>query len=427
MCKKFLCGFCFLFFFSFSLFSLSFGVDFTRSSQAFASEVKESIYQEKIDIVATSFHEYDWLCQIVGVENTRVSISLLIDNGVDIHSFEPTMHDINRIAHADVFIHNGGASDAWVQDILAHSVKKEDTKAPIIFNVMQELGDVLREEAMVEGMQEGAHHHGHRHRHGHRHGHEHGHESHAGHAHDNHSHVGHEHDEYGNCIILDEHKEDKHQHESAHQAGHEHDHAQDHAQDHVNCSHDHAHTTTNHLSHADEHVWLSLKNAMIICEKLNVLLSELDPLNKEVYTRNTQKYIDSLKELDEKFKAQRSNASRNTIIVADRFPFLYMMEEYGINYFAAFHGCSAETEASFKTIAFLTEKLNTLNVKSILILENGMRALAQTIVKNSKNADCAIRELSSMQSIAKENIAQGISYYSIMEENFEILNTVLSE
>lgn len=391
MVKKLLHGICLLLFVGFSLFM----------QNALAGNAKDLEQQnahlkyDKLYIVATSFHEYDWLRQIIGEEalekkNGHISLTLLIDNGIDIHSFEPSIQDIRVILNSDLFVYNGGNSDNWVKDVLLLAEQETTRKEKYhfkSFNIM----DVL------ENAQKISEHH------------EHSHERHHNHA---------------NCT------DPNHDHSHNDHAYHNHDTCTDPSHNHGDNKHAyHEKTHNNHAQHAhfpDEHIWLSLKNAILICERLSQILEEIDPLNKEMYRQNTKKYIASLKALHEKFLEEKSYFVQDTILMADRFPFVYMMKDYGINYFAAFHGCSAETEASFQTIAFLTKKLNELSLDNIFILENGLKNLAKTIVMNSDNKNCSILELNSMQSISKEDIEKGVTYHTIMEKNLEVLKSALS-
>ncbi len=181
------------------------------------------------------------------------------------------------------------------------------------------------------------------------------------------------------------------------------------------------------VAHADEHVWLSLHNAMFMVALMSEEVQSLDEANANLYEANAQVYIEELAALDTKYEEVVHHAPRDTLIFADRFAFLYMMEDYGINYYAAFEGCSAESEASFETIAFLAEKSNALQIDNILILEDGLEEVAQTVIDNSTQNDCEILELNAMQSIDSEDIQDGVTYLQLMEENLEVLEIALSK
>ena len=176
----------------------------------------------------------------------------------------------------------------------------------------------------------------------------------------------------------------------------------------------------------DEHIWLSLHNAILLCEQIKNELCTLDPTNQDYYEKNYLAYKEKLSSLDQKYETMVHNAKRNVILLPDRFPFLYLVEDYGLSYYAAFKGCSAETEASFETVRFLSEKLNELSLPSVIILEGSEEKLAQTIISNSTQKDISILVLDSMQSITSENIMQGVTYLSIMEKNYEILERALN-
>ncbi len=132
-----------------------------------------------------------------------------------------------------------------------------------------------------------------------------------------------------------------------------------------------------------------------------------------------------MSELDTKYSDAVRDASRDTILVADRFPFRYLVDDYGISYYAAFVGCSAETEASFETIAFLSEKVNELDIGNVIVLDESSDSIAKTVIENSEDKDSSIVELNSMQSVTADDIKNGATYLSIMEENLEVLKNAL--
>ena len=173
----------------------------------------------------------------------------------------------------------------------------------------------------------------------------------------------------------------------------------------------------------DEHIYLSIKNAIKAISFINDNICLIDAENIELYNTNTTNYINSLKRLDNQYQNTIDNSINKTLIFADRFPFRYLIEDYNLDYYAAFNGCSAETEASFETIKFLTEKLNELSLNYLLVLENSDQKIAKTIIENSNIEDCLIEELNSMQSI---DINDNKTYLSIMKDNMEILKKVLN-
>lgn len=302
--------------------------------------------EDKLSIVTTIFPEYDWVQQILGDEGENAEITLLLDNGVDLHSYQPTADDIVTISACDMFIYVGGHSDAWVEDVLAQA-QNDDM---VIINLLEVLGDAVKEEELVDGM---------------------------------------EHEEHE-----DEHEDDTRENEE-------------------------------HEEEYDEHVWLSLNNAEIICRTINEKLCELDSDNAEKYTSNTDSYCSELAALDAEYKAVVEEASVKTLLFGDRFPFRYLVDDYDLDYYAAFSGCSAESEASFETIAFLAGKIDELALSSVITLEGSDSSIAQTIVKTSTTKNAEILTMNSMQTTTSADIETGAAYLSIMESNLETLKQAL--
>lgn len=175
----------------------------------------------------------------------------------------------------------------------------------------------------------------------------------------------------------------------------------------------------------DEHVWLSLNNAKTICEYLCQKMIMLDPDNKDLYVKNTDNYVDKLTSLDREYKSTVEKSTNKTIVLADRFPFRYLTDDYSINYFAAFKGCSAESEANFETIRFLSNKVDELNLSCVLTVEGGNDKIAKTVVSNTKNKNQTILTLDSMQSTTLDDVENGLTYISIMQKNLEVLKEAL--
>ena len=261
---------------------------------------------DKLSIVTTIFPEYDWVRQILGDKADNADVTMLLDNGVDLHSYQPTADDIVKISDCDLFIYVGGESYGWVEDALKNATNK-DMK---VVNLLEVLGDKVKNEEVVEGMQEEEHEH-----------------------------------------------EDGEEHEE----GEEHEHEEE----------------------ADEHVWLSLKNAEVLVGTISNALQEVDPGNKDAYAANADAYVKKLSALDAEYQTAVDNAARKTVLFGDRFPFRYLVDDYGLNYYAAFVGCSAETEASFETISFLAKKVDELKLPCVLIIEGKNHKIAETIVKNT--------------------------------------------
>ena len=175
----------------------------------------------------------------------------------------------------------------------------------------------------------------------------------------------------------------------------------------------------------DEHVWLSLRNAVVICDEIAGRLMKLDPANTDVYKNNVTAYKDKLNVLDGQYKEAVSGSKIKTLLFGDRFPFRYLTDDYGLDYYAAFAGCSAETEASFETVLFLAEKVDELNLHSIMTIEGSDKKIAETIRNSTVTKDQEIRTLNSMQGITSKDIASGTSYLSVMTENLETLKQAL--
>ena len=177
----------------------------------------------------------------------------------------------------------------------------------------------------------------------------------------------------------------------------------------------------------DEHVWLSLRNARTLCAALRDALMAIDPDGGDAYRSNFDRYDAALAELEGRYAAAVDAASRKTLLFADRFPFRYLADDYGLTCFAAFSGCSAETEASFETVNFLVNKVDELALPYILVLEGGDSRLAETIVENSRAKNAQILSLNSLQSVTARGVEEGVTYLGVMEENLEVLKTALGE
>lgn len=175
----------------------------------------------------------------------------------------------------------------------------------------------------------------------------------------------------------------------------------------------------------DEHVWLSLKNAQVLCKALSEKLEALAPAQAEAMKANAAAYNEKLAALDGEFKAAADAASVKTLLFGDRFPFLYMVKDYGLDYFAAFMGCSAETEASFETVSRLAEKVDELGLKSVLQIETSDGSIARTIVENTKTGDQQILTMYSLQSITANDVNSGVTYLTEMQKNLEVLKQAL--
>ena len=324
---------------------------------------------KKLKIVTTIFPEYDWVMNVLGDEKKNADVTLLLDNGVDLHSYQPTAEDILKISECDLFIYVGGESDEWVEDVLDQAKNKDMA----VINLLESLGDTVKEEEVVEGMQHD-------------------------HDHDDHDHDEHEHDEH------EEHED--------------HD---DHDEDHDEHDHDHDEEEVEY----DEHVWLSLKNASSLVGTISEKLSQIDKNHADTYKKNAESYRQKLSELDAKYQAAVDGASVKTLLFGDRFPFRYLVDDYGLSYYAAFVGCSAESEASFETIVFLSQKVDELNLKAVMTIEGPNHKIAETIKENTGSKDQVILSMDSMQSVTSKDVKDGASYLSIMEKNLDVLKEAL--
>lgn len=323
----------------------------------------------KLRIVTTIFPEYDWVMNILGDNPAGAEVTMLLDTGVDLHSFQPTADDILKISTADMFIYVGGESDEWVEKALAQAKNKN----LVAINLLEVLGDAVKEEEVVEGMQ-------------------------ADHDH--------------------EHGDDDHDHED----GDDHDHED---ADHEDEDHDHDHDHEDGEKEYDEHVWLSLRNASALVKHIAESLKKIDSSHADVYTANASAYTDKLKALDAEYQKAVDGSTVRTLLFGDRFPFRYLADDYGLTYYAAFVGCSAESEASFETITFLSKKVDELGLPAVLTIEGTNHKIAETVVRSTQNGDQKILSLDSMQSVTAKDVKDGANYLAIMEKNLKVLKEAL--
>ena len=295
----------------------------------------------KMKIITTIFPEYDWVMNVLGDKKDNFDVSMLLDSGVDLHSYAPTPKDIVSISNCDLFIYVGGESDKWVDDVL----KDAKNKDMAVINLMEVLGDKAKEEEIIEGME------------------------------------GEEEEE-----------------EEGEEEGPEY----------------------------DEHVWLSLNNSQLFIQSICDSLSKLDKDNANYYKSNADTYINNLKALDAEYKDAVSKANKDTLLFADRFPFRYLVDDYSLKYYAAFIGCSAETEASFETIKFLANKVDELGLNYILKIESSDGAIANTVKNATQNKNQTILTMDSIQSATTKEYASGRNYLSMMQNNLAVLKQALS-
>lgn len=194
-----------------------------------------------------------------------------------------------------------------------------------------------------------------------------------------------------------------------------------------NHEHEH-HDEHDHSEEYDEHMWLSLKSSPVFIERITEAISGLDPQNSAIYEQNARNYIEEIRRLDLEFEKMVSEAKKqghDTILMADRFPFAYLMADYGLNYIAAFPGCYAETEASFATILSLSEAIDNCGLDTVFVMKKSDTSLAQTIIQNSSSEDVTILTLDSMQSVTSKDVQKGEKYLSVMENNLAALSAAL--
>lgn len=289
---------------------------------------------KKLQVVAAIFPEYDWVRQIVG-DDDSVELTLLVDDGVDPHSFQPAVSDMVTAANCDLLIYGGGESDQWLTKLEATNPNRETLV------LLPLLGAQAHREEVVEGM-----------------------------------------------------------------AAHEEGEAEDDAE-------------------MDEHVWLSLRNASLFCQAITDALCRLNPGKADTYRANLAAYQQQLDALDKDYRSAMDASPNRTIVVCDRFPFRYLVEDYGLSYYAAFPGCSAETGASFETVVFLSDKVKELGLNALLVTESSDGRMAKTVAQNAGSPDMPVLTLNSMQSVSGES-AKGLDYLTVMSENLRVLKQALA-
>lgn len=187
---------------------------------------------------------------------------------------------------------------------------------------------------------------------------------------------------------------------------------------------EHEHEKADHEEHEqyDEHVWTSPENAIVITEAISEAIIAADENNAELYRKNTESYVAELSKLDSLFKEMVSASSRDYIVVGDRFPLRYLCEEYGIDYYAAFPGCSAQVEANPTTIAFLIDKVREEEISTVFKVDLSTGLVAETI---SESTGAETKTLYSCHVITVEDFQNGETYITLMNRNFEALSKAL--
>ncbi len=297
---------------------------------------------KKLSVVASIFPEYDWAKEVIG-SSESAELHLLVNNGTDLHSFQPSAADILKIKTADIFIYTGGESDGWVTKALSGRLNPD----MIVINVMDVLKENVVEEEIVEGMQDSQN---------------------------------------------ESHDSDKSR-------------------------------QTEQQPEYDEHLWLSPANALIVTSKIAEALEVLDFENAGIYAENLVLYNSRLEGLQKEMletSLELMASGRTTLVFCDRYPFRYFIDDLNLNYYAAFSGCFAETEASFETLNFLIEKVKQLSVPAVFVTESSDKKLARTVISGS-GLKCSIITMDSMQAVTLKQAESGTTYISVMQENLNKL------
>lgn len=337
-----------------------FGLVLVVGLLAFLVLNREKFEQKKYSVVSTSFPGYDFARAVT--KNTNISTKMLVKPGAETHTYEPTPQDIIDIKNADMFIYVGGDSDTWVEKIL----KDVDTKKTHVVKLVDLVSTV--EEEIVEGMED--------------------------------------------------ENEHEHDHDHDHDHDHKHDHKHDHDHDHESHEHKHDHDEEEEGPEIDEHVWTSPKKAMEIVKKIAEVASEIDVAEKNKIDDNAEKYVAEIAQVDKDLH-QAIDGKISEIVVADRFPFRYFADEFGLKYAAAFSGCSEQTEASAKTISFLINKVKQDKIKKIYKIELSNGKIAETV---SKDTGAEVLELHSAHNVTADDFSKGVTYVDLMKRNLLALS-----
>ena len=295
----------------------------------------------RMRIVCTTFAAYDWCRNIV---SDRAEVMLLISDGSDLHSYQPTVADKVRLIESDLVVYIGGESDGWVCDLLTDEPGIDEEKRTLCLSEID--GIVLYEPRRSSA------------------------ESHG-----------------------DEH---------VHTEGDGHDHA------------------------FDEHLWLSFDNATACTRALCERICELDREGCEFYRENTEAYVGELTKISEDYAQTVADAAERCLLVADRFPFVYLTEEYGLDFCAAFEGCSTESEASFDTVVRLSAQAEAWQSRYVIVTEGTDGRLAQSVIASCRGIAPEVLSLHSMQAVSLRCLREGESYLSVMYENLNVLRQALS-
>ena len=336
--------------------------------------------QYKLKVMTTLFPYYDFARAVIG-DIDDIDLQLLVSPGQDDHSFEPTPKDVVAINQADLFIYNGGSIENWVDTVIDSLDNKKQQQMRMMDAIGQErlLGE--EEEEGVFAVSD----HDHEHEDSHSHSQD---EKATDDYEDSHSHTKDETDEHSQAGSTSEQEEHSHADEEL-----------------------------------DEHIWTSPANAEILVDSICQKLSQMMPEHKVQFRKNADNYIKQIKQLDTKFKNITSKATHKEVIFADKFPIKYFAKEYGLKYYAAFAGCSGDTEPSAKTVAFLIDKVKKNDVKGIFYLELSSTAMADTICQDTGTV---AYQFNSCHNITNEQFKAGVTYVQLMKENAKILEKALN-
>ena len=324
----------------------------------------------RMKVVTTIFPPYDFARAISG-EEERAGVRMLLAPGEEVHSYEPTPLDIKEIQNCDLFIYVGAENDVWVDRILENMGDQKPETLRLV-----DLTDTVAEEIVEGMMQERGHDHG---------------------------------------------EEEGHDHEDSHEEEEEHDYEDSHEEE------EHAHSgDSSHAEHeeADEHVWTSPVKAAQITEAIAQKMAQIDPANADYYMANAGDYEAQILDLDEQFRQITEHAERSTLVFGDRFPIRYFAEEYGLDYYAAFPGCSSESEPSASTLAFLIDKVREEQIPVVFSIEFSNGNIARAICESTGAVQ---RTFYSCHNVTKEQMLGGATYVSMMRENLDVIREALGE
>ena len=300
----------------------------------------EGAGKDGLTVVCTVFPFYDWATNIVK-DTEGAEVILLIGNGADAHSYQPSAEDILRIRKADLVVYAGGESDAWIEEALSQTREKEG-QALRLYDAEGVTLRYISQESVVSACKE----------------------------------------------------------EACEEHGYAHDHE---------------------ATDIDEHIWLSLGNAAACVRAMTEAFGAKDEANAEEYRTHAEEYLARLQSLRASYADFAAQAKGETLLFADRFPFVYLAEEYGLGYLAAFRGCTTDTDADPDTIIRLARAADERTLSAIFVTESSDRALAETVRRTTATKDQQIVALDSLQSVTESDRESGVTYCSVMEKNLEIL------